>query len=34
MTLPRNIVVKNLALTRFNNVKVEVGTYTKLTYVK
>ena len=34
MTLPRNIVLKNLALTRLNNVKLEVGTFSKLTYVK
>lgn len=34
MTLPHNIVLRNLALTRFNNVRIDVGTYSRLTYVR
>lgn len=34
MTLPKNTVLKNLALTRYSNVKIEVGSYSKLNYVK
>lgn len=32
--MPKKTVLKNLALTRFNDVKIEIGSYSKLNYVK
>lgn len=34
MTLPNDLKLKNLSKNRYNNVKIEVGSYSKLTFVK
>ena len=34
MTLTSDITLKNLSKTRYDNVKIGVGSYAKLTYVK
>ena len=34
MTLPRDPKLRNLSKNRYNNVKIDVGSYSKLTFVK
>ena len=34
MVLPYNITLKNMSRTRYNNVKIGIGSYSKLKYVK